>query len=273
MNRDKMVREVIQEYLAMAKRQGDAHPEPDELVAYHEGGLAAEDERRVQDHLLGCRECAALLADYDGLTDPDFGSDEDIPESAVEAIWGKVREEIRKDPQSSRQASNVVSFKTREARRAEARRWLQSLAAALLITTVALSAWVANLRDQVKELKELSSPQANALVLDLYPAGSTQRGGEGPDIPTVRDRLFTMLLHPAGSSPFDSYEAEIVDGRGEKVLTKPGVKYDPESDSFLPFPLSRDLLGPGDFQIRLVGIGPGGERKTVASYAFRIAGP
>lgn len=270
MNRNELVREAIQEYLAMTKRLGNAHPDPDELVAYHEGGLTPDDERRVQDHLLGCRECAALLADYDGLTDPDFGAEEDIPESAVEAIWGKVREEIRKDPPVPRQAgpSNVVPFRQPEVRRTESRRWLQPLAAALLISTLALSVWVANLRNKVEDL---SSPQANAPVLDLYPASSI-RGEGGPAVQAVPPdaRLFTVILNPPGRTDFEAFEVEILDAEGDVVRTQQGL----EPNRFGSFSLTvpRDLLGAGDFRVRLVGIGPEGARQTVEEYALRIEG-
>ena len=267
MNRNELVREAIEEYLAMTKRQGNAHPDPDELVAYHEGGLTPDDERRVQDHLLGCRECAALLADYDGLTDPDFGAEEDIPESAVEVIWDKVREEIRKDPLPQPRPSNVVPFRSPEGRK-EPRRWLQPLAAALLISTLALSVWVANLRGKVEDL---SSPEANAPVLDLYPAGST-RGAGGAISPAVPldFRFFTIILNPPGRADFEAYEVEILDAGGDVLRTQQGL----EPNRFGSFSLTvpTEVLGAGDFRIRLVGIGPGGARQIVEEYALRLEG-
>lgn len=271
MTRNEQVRAAIQEFLAMTKGEGGAHPEPDELVAYHEGRLSFEDERRVQDHLLGCRECAALLADYDGLTDPDFGSDEDIPESAVEVIWDKVRDEIRKSPpplseQSS--PSNVVPFRKPEARPSRSPRWLQPLAAMLLLSTLALAAWVANLQDRVKGL---SVPQPNAPVLDLYPAGAT-RGEGGPAVPSVPPdiRLFTVILNPPGRTDFGAYEVEILDVDGDVARSERGL----EPNRFGSFSLTipRDVLGAGDFRIRLVGIGPGGARQAVEEYGLRIEG-
>jgi anti-sigma factor RsiW len=266
MNRNEIVREAIREYLA--KRQKvEFHPEPDELAAYHDGELSAEDERRVQDHLLACRECASLLADLEGLGDPGFGAEEELPDNASELVWEKVREGIHKEPAAP---AKVVPFpgKRRESR-APARRWLP-LAASLLIATLALSAWMAN----QSAVEEPSSPHV-VRVLDLNPVGSIQRGEERQDVETVAPgvQVLKVLLRPAGSSPFESYEAEVVDGQGRMVLTKGGLRYDPESDSFTPFFLSRDRLGPGDFRIRLVGIGPEGERKTVETYAFRIEGP
>ena len=224
----------------------DTHPDADELVAYYEGTLSPGDMQRVQDHLVACRECASLAADLEGLGDPDFGAGEDVPDS--ELVWGKVREEIRRD--------NVVPFPRRP--------WLMPLAATLLISTLALSGWVAWLRGQVRDL---SSPQLNAPILDLYPAGSTR--GEGPAVQTVppEARLFTVILNPAGRPAFERYELEILNAGGV-VRRDGGLKPNPYGSFSVTLP--KDLLGSGDFRVRLVGIDSGGGRQTVEEYALRI---
>ncbi|HET9227480.1 MAG TPA: hypothetical protein VFR31_12490, partial [Thermoanaerobaculia bacterium] len=204
-------------------------------------------------HLVACRECAALLADLEGLGDPDFGADEEIPEDFGEKVWEGVRKEVRQE--------NVVRFPERRSRP-----WLQPLAATLLISTLALSGWVAHLRNQVKEL---SNPQLNAPILDLYP-GSTR--GEGPAVQTVPAdaRLFTLVLNRAGRGPtFEDYELEILDGQAV-VLQEGGLKPNPYGSFSVT--LSKDLLGPGDFRVRLVGI-DSGQRQTIEEYALRIEGP
>ena len=143
--------------------------------------------------------------------------------------------------------------------------WLQPLAAGLLISTLALSGWVAYLRGQVKDL---SSPQLNAPILDLYPAGSTR--GEGTAVQTVPPdaRLFTVVLNPAGRSAFAEYELQIVDAEGGEIRRDGGLQPNPYGS--FSATLSRDLLGPGDFRVRLVGIDSGGGRQTVEEYALRI---
>jgi hypothetical protein len=235
------------------KRETDDHPDAEELVAYYEGTLSPGDMERVQDHLVACRECAGLVADLEGLGDPDFGADEDLPGDAGELVWEKVREEVRRD--------KVVSFPRRE----KPMPWLQPLAATLVISTLALSGWVAYLRGQVKDL---SSPQLNAPILDLYPAGSTR--GESPAVQTVPPdaRLFTVVLNPAGRPAFQEYELQIVDAGGKEIRRDGGLKPNPYGSFSVT--LSRDLLGHGDFRIRLVGIDSGGGRQTVEEYALRI---
>jgi len=250
MNRDKTVQQVIQELLVHT----DTHPDADELVAYHEGTLPTAEAQRVQDHLVACRECAALVADLEGLADPAFGADEDIPESTGELVWERVRKEIP--------PANVVPF-----RRVEIPRWVRPLAAMLLLSTMALSGWVAYLRDQVEDL---SRPQLNAPILDLYPAGSTR--GQGAAVQTVAAdvRLFTVVLNPAGRPAFEDYALEIVDAGGAQVGSYGGLVRNAYGS--FSATLSRDLLGAGDFRVRLVGIDPGGGRHTVEEYALRIQG-
>lgn len=227
------------------------HPDADRLVDYHEGTLSPAEMQQVQDHLVACRECAGLLVDLEGLGDLDFGADAEIPEDAGERVWEGVRQEIRRE--------NVVRFPERRSLP-----WLQPLAATLLISTLALSGWVAHLRDQVEEL---SSPQLNAPILDLYPAGSTRGGGAAVQTVPPDARLFTLVLNPAGRGPaFEEYELEILEGQ-EVVLQEGGLKPNPFGSFSVT--LSRDLLGPGDFRVRLVGIGSG-QRQTVEEYALRI---
>src|SRR3954452_24534213 len=65
------------------------HPEPETLAAYHDGELPEGEAQRLQDHLLACRECAALLVDLDGLADPAFGAGS-LSEADQEALWGRI---------------------------------------------------------------------------------------------------------------------------------------------------------------------------------------
>lgn len=257
MKRDETLHRTIEEILV----KPETHPDADEIVAYHEGTLSAGDAQRIQDHLVACRECAALVVDLEGLKDPEFGADEDLPDETPELVWKNVRQQMRREEGPS----NVVSLRGRM-RAPDLPAWVRPLAAMLVISTLALSGWVAYLRGQVREL---SSPQLNAPILDLYPAGSTR--GEGAAVQTVPPdaRLFTVVLSPAGRPAFEEYELEIVDAEGREIRRDGGLK--PNSYGSFSATLSRDLLGPGDFRVRLVGIDSGGGRQTVEEYALRIS--
>lgn len=259
MKRDETLHQAIEEILV----KSDTHPDADTLAAYLEGTLPPGDMQRIQDHLVACRECAALVADLEGLGDPAFGAEEDLPPETGEIVWKSLRQQIRRNEGPPK----VVPFR-RETRAMDLPRWVRPLAAMLVISTMALSGWVAHLRDQVKDL---SSPQLNAPILDLYPAGSTR--GEGQTIQTVPAdaRLFTVVLNPAGRPAFAEYELQIVDAEGDEVRRDGGLK--PNAYGSFSATLSRDLLGPGDLRVRLVGIDPGGGRQTVEEYALRIESP
>ena len=251
MKRDETLHQTIEEILV----KSDKHPDADELVAYHEGTLSPGDAQRVQDHLVACRECAALVADLEGLGDPDFGAEEDIPDDAGEIVWKKVREEIR------REESKVVPFRPRE-KPAASLRWLQALAASLLVATVGLSIWVVNLKRP--------QPQLNAPIYDLYPAGST-RGEVGADVQPVpadaRDVL--LILHPPGRSRFEEHGIEIMDAGGHEVWGRDrGLVLNADGSFTLGLP--REYLG---LRLRLVGFDPGGGRELVAEYALPVEEP
>lgn len=234
------------------------HLEPEEIAAYHDGQLSSEDERRVQDHLVACRECSELLLDLEGLADPEFGAGEALPEGAGEQVWEGIRKETRKEIRSP----NVVPFR-REPRN-DTPRWLRSIAAMLLLTTLALSGWVATLRGRVKEL---SSPQANTAVLDLYPTSSVRGEGAGPAAQPVPEEagMATVILRAPGLRRFDGYGIEILRADGSVAWHEDGLK--PTYSSF-SLSLTRDWLDEAGLRLRLVGIGAKGERQTIGEYAL-----
>src|SRR4051812_39568903 len=123
------------------------HPEPETLAAYHAGELPEGEAQRLQDHLLACRECAALLVDLDGLADPAFGAGS-LSAADQEALWGRIQGEIKKEETP---LAPVVPLR-RPASPSGSPRWLMALAASLLVATVGLSAWVVSLRRTVETL-------------------------------------------------------------------------------------------------------------------------
>lgn len=230
-----------------------SHPEPDVLAAYHAGELTEPEERRLQDHLVSCPECAALLLDLDGLSDPGFGAGSLAP-ADQEALWKSLQSEIRKE-EAPVPLAPVVPLR----RRAASARWLQALAAALLAATIGLSVWVASLR---RTVAELSLPQANALVLDLD-AGTARGEGEARPWVIPRDvRLFTLILSPPGPRS-TRYRVAMERAGGGKVWSGELV---PNEVGSLSLILSRHGIAPGDYRVRLLG--PGGE--PVAEYALRL---
>ncbi len=258
---DRELRDAV-EALALERGSG-GHLDADELAAYHAGGLPPEEERRVQDHLVACRECADLLLDLDGLGDASFGADEDLPPNAAETVWAGVREQIRREEPA--RPATVVSLESRRARPAVAPRWWQALAASLLIATVGLSVWVASLR---RTVDELSRPQVNAPVLDLYPEGRARRGvaTSTPEVPPDA-RLFTLILSPAQRGAWEDYEAEISDADGAVVWTARGLR--PNAFGSFSLTLPRKALGAGEHRLRLFGLSRN-TREPIGEYVLQL---
>lgn len=238
------------------------HPEPETLAAYHAGELGDTEAQRLQDHLLACRECAALLLDLDSLADPAFGAGS-LSEADQEALWGRIEGEIQKG-----QPALATVIPLRPAPRTPQPRWLQALAAALLVATVGLAAWVASLRHTVETLNR---PEPNAPVLDLYSGTSRSAGSPSPTATIPRDfRFFTVILHPPHARSTSRYRVEIVRAGGGSVWNRDGVAPDPLGP--LPLTLTRSLIGPGEYRIRLFEEA-GNPKEPLVDYGLRVEGP
>jgi hypothetical protein len=249
------------EELVAAQSPGP-HLEPDEIAAYRAGELPSDEEERVREHLVLCRDCAELLLDLEALGDPDFGAGE--PWSAADAatVWEGVEAGMKQAERAT-----VVPFR-RGAPMARPPRWLHALAACLLLAVVGLSAWVVTLRG------ELSRMQPNAPVLDLYPEGSLRRGAAsvegvaGTEVPADA-QLFTLhLLNPAPQAAHESYEVEIL-GAGDDPVWR-DRSFRPNSTGSFTLALSRRALGTGDYRIRLYGLGAAGTRELIGEYSFAL---
>jgi hypothetical protein len=240
------------------------HPEPETLAAYHAGELGESEAQRLQDHLLACRECAALLLDLDGLADPGFGAGS-LSAVDQEALWGRIQGEIQQA--ESPVLAPVIPLR-RPSRSAPQPRWLQALAAALLVATVGLSLWVVSLR---RTVETLNRPEPNAPVIDLYSGASRSAGSPSPTATIPRDfRFFTVILHPPHSRSTNRYRVEITRAGGGNVWSRDGVAPDPLGP--LPLTLTRSLIGPGEYRIRLFD-GTGNPREPLVDYGLRVEGP
>ena len=240
-----------------------AHPEPEELAAYHAGELSPEAERRVQNHLVACPECSDLLLDLDGLADPEFGAGSTRAAAEREAAWESFRAEIAAPQPEPKPATATVvhgSF-----RRSRGPRWLYALAATLLLAVGLLSFQVVSLSQQVALL---SQPEVNAPVVEL--SQGTPRGGSSPrtaEVPADA-RVFTLILEPAAHAAYAGYAVEIADPSGRQVYRGEGLK--PNAYGSFNLTLTRRTLGAGDYRVRLLG-GDGPRRTTIEEYVLHVA--
>ncbi len=147
-------------------------------------------------------------------------------------------------------------------------RWLQALAASLLVATLGLSLWVVSLR---RTVADLSRPEPNAPVLDLYAGGTRGEGSPAPVLTVSREaRFFTLILNSAGHRRYEGYRVEILRTDGEPVWQSREIA--PLSFGSFSLTIPRLAAGPGDpgeYRVRLLGT-TGGTEEPIDDYAFRV---
>jgi putative zinc finger protein len=254
------LREALDD-LAAELRSGHVHPEPDELAAYHAGELAPPEERRIQDHLASCRECASLLLDLEGLGDPSFGVGSGL--AGKEEVWRRLRAEVESSKEGGAAPAAVVPFRRRTL--STSPRWLQALAAALLLATLGLSQWVVSLRQAVQEQRR---PQiAKTLPLSSHAVRGEERDRAMRTIHAGDSVLLSSILIPLWSRS-TRYRVVIARSDGSEVWSVAGLA--PDRRGWLaPVVLPPHALSPGDYRIRVLG--EGGE--PIEEQPLRVESP
>ena len=249
--------EALRALLGEAARAGaGAHLELDLLVAYSGGELDDEADRRVRDHLTGCRRCGERLLELIPLMRPDPAPADGVADLEIEAAWRRLR---------------VPDGGVRAARSG----WLpRALAAALALAAVILGLWALRLRhantDLRRQVAGLSAPVAN--MPHLYLDGVTR--GEEPapglfEVPASAG-YFGVFIAVSDPLPADRYEVRFVDAAGREVLTVGGLVVS-ESGS-LRLGLPRGLLPAGNYRVRLRGL-TGGVWRPVTEYRLTLGYP
>lgn len=237
--------EMAAETLAAGK-----HLTADELVAYRGGQLSQDEKERVQEHLAACPDCTSLLLDL-AVFQEEAGPS--ASEFEVAAVWRGVRQ------RAAESKERVVPRPPRSPR------WLQALAASLLVATAALSFRAVTLE---RRLAEASRPEINTPVEDLR-APVARGAAPAPVTVTLEPgmRLFTLVLVPASRQDYPDYEVTLLRAGGSEVWTGRGFRKNRFGSFSLT--LSRGLAGSGEYLVRLSGL-EGDRRISLGEYDLRI---
>jgi hypothetical protein len=258
-DRDQELREAL-DALATDLRSGRAHPDPDALAAYHAGELPPREESAIQDHLAACRDCAALLLDLEGLGDPEFGAGSGLAQK--EEVWRRLRDDVPLREAGGAVSPTVVPFRRRTL--ATAPRWLQTLAAALLLATLGQAVWLASLRHR---LDEATQPRPAQVV--PISSRAVRGEGSGPIARSVRSTETLILVIPIPlSSRSSRYRVVIAGSRGEELWRVAGLSPGP-GGTLLPVVVPARALAPGEHRIRVLG--EGGE--LIADQPLHVESP
>lgn len=251
---------------AQGRRPDADHPRIEELVSYHAGEIAGEEEERLQEHLSLCPECTQLLLDLDGFEKLAPPEDKRHRAAAdVEGAWQKLTGRLSAEPEAA--GAGVLPFQP-PPRHGKLRRYvLQPLVAVLTIAVVALSFWVATLR---RELRALSQPQSAVQVIDLFADEDVRYRREKHEEIVQASRgaeTLVLLLRLVEARIFPAYRIELSDNEGNVLWQRDGLQ--PNEDESFPLTIAGSFFSPGLYEIRLFG-SEGESHELLRSYQIRV---
>lgn len=126
---------------------------------------------------------------------------------------------------------------------------------------------IARLRQTVTEL---SRPQLDAPIEDLYPSDQT-RGNTTGDVARIEARptanIITLILNITGQPSHSTYAVEILDSNGKQVWRGQRARNGP--DHVVNLTLARRMIPAGRYLIKLFGLRDG-KQEAVADYPVLI---
>jgi hypothetical protein len=235
--------DALAEVLAeVASDRGGEHPGPEQLLDYLQGKMSEEPEAGIQDHLIMCRSCTEHLLELESISNPQRPANRETPDFELAAAWRQLRAKI---------AAGALGQLARP-------RFLQAVAAVLLLATVGMAGWVAQLSRFVPE------PQLNPSILYL---GESTRGESIPSIELAAgDEWLLLIVTPAKLMP--AYEVEVRSDGGDQVWKGAGLHRSDHGTVRLGLPAI--LLPAGEYQVDLHGL-DSGQRQALGTHAFRIS--
>lgn len=241
------------------------HPSPDQWLAYHRGELSSDEEARLQEHLVRCRDCFDLAEGAAAFAQPDeeTGAPGEGEEMETAALWRLLRPQLESSPQSPFQAVRAISAGPR--RRPSWRfRLPESLAALFFVALVGMAAWNLHLRSAVEALR---APQPNAPIVDF------SSGERLPTLPTDPEKTLStatgpwvLVFHPA--EELSVYRLVLRDAATGGELGS--YELGPNEDLALTLQLR---LSPGLYRLDLSDGAGGGAGKVLQTHLLRVTEP
>ncbi|MEM7481469.1 MAG: hypothetical protein AAF481_09870 [Acidobacteriota bacterium] len=226
--------------------------EAEELVAYLEGNLEPEDQRRIHQRILGDPETARQLLDLDELLAAETGrlsSARGVADFATEAGWRDLEGRLAAEEAGPQEEA-------RSPRRAANLRLWQSAAAVGLVVASVLGIRLGTL-----------APRAASTLADAQPAVSLDlvadlRGPGAPPVVTVPEGA-RLHLEIAPTERCAEYEVEIDSPQAAGTR----LPLTPNERGSLVLGLAGD---PGDYRLSLTGCDP---PREIEQHRFRVAQP
>jgi hypothetical protein len=247
----------LRTHLRAARSAAASHPAPEELFAYHLGQLSPAVEEALREHLVGCRDCAAIVLELATFLEGEEAPGSDLPAIDLKAAWRRNR------AASSSGDSGPVRAPDRRAARP---RLAWAVAAGLALVSTLLGFEVV---DQGRTLARLRRPQANPPLVNLVPVGSlrstTDRPAELRFAPQVERAWIILNAEAELDSP--PYRVEVIAATGLAVLRIDDLEGSEAGN--LRIELPRDLIPPGSYRLLLTRAGEA-TRQVVAEFEIAV---
>lgn len=255
-------REVLMELVETTYPEPAEHPSNERWLAYQRGELPADEEARLAEHLVRCRDCFDLVQAADALFGPaeEPADGEALASVASVALWRQLRPQLFGD----RDAQSPSNLRTlRPTRRFH---FPYALAAALFVALLGMTIW--NL-EQRSALLALRAPRPNAPIYD-FSAGErlTTPGESGELTATAGSGPWMLVLHPNEELP--AYRLAVRDDATGRELLSHALR--PDADLALTLDLPEGLP-PGRYRLEISADSGGrGDRsaKVLETYFLRV---
>jgi hypothetical protein len=237
------------------------HPSPDQWIAYHRGELADDEEARLHEHLVRCRDCFELAGAAAAFAQP-----EEEPSAGEEmetaALWRLLRPQLDPPPAPSPENVREISAGPR-ARPSWRFRLPSTLAAVFFVGLVGLSAWNVSLQSTVKALK---APQPNVPIVEFSPGERLPIFTGTPEKTLSAPGPWMLMLHPIDELPV--YRLTLRDAATDRELGS----YEERLNANLALTLHLPDLPPGRYRLELSDGSGGRKGRTIETHLVEVKG-
>jgi hypothetical protein len=206
MNQADQFKESFRAAIDGSKPLSAQHLSGEEICAYHAGDKSAEEEARIQDHLVECRECAALLLDLAAFSEP---AGEPNTGDDVSRAWREFKGAAALASGMSTQ-NVVVDFESRRPRRMSPLTVGLAIAASLIFVMLVGGIWLSRRRGAPTRIAghtETTPPAQSPPGSENLPAPSpTPPTGASPAVVTPSPGKTNIA--PEQSSPSETLVAK-----------------------------------------------------------------
>jgi len=228
-------RRALSELVETTYPEPSAHPSAERWLAYRRGELAADEEARLEEHLVRCRDCfdlAQAAADFAG----EASGEEEEGSAAARGLWRLVRQSLAETGAGAAPAARAPRLTRR-------RRAPYLLAAVLAMALVGSASW--HVVEQ-REIAALRTPRPDAPIVEVV-------GGErsAPETTVAADGPWMLFLQPLTVLPV--YRLAIRDAASGRLVGSYELK--PDADQALTLAVPAGGLPPGRYKLELTGEG------------------